>query len=128
MNDALQMAQLDPSAISYINAHGTGTVNNDLSEGTAIKRLFGNVPRFSSTKGYTGHTLGASGAIEAIFATMAINNSFVFGNAGFENPMPDLDITPQIKTENNIRVDHVLSNSFGFGGNCSSIIFSRIAS
>lgn len=125
MSEALQMAQLKSSAIGYINAHGTGTVNNDLSESTAIKRLFGTVPKFSSTKGYTGHTLAACGAIEAIFSTMAIDNNCVFGNAGFETQMPDSEIAPQAEFQKDVRIDHVLSNSFGFGGNCSSVIFSR---
>ena len=125
MSEALKMAELDRSAIGYINAHGTGTVNNDLSESTAIKRLFGSVPKFSSTKGFTGHTLAACGAIEAIFSTMAIEQNCVFGNAGFETQMPDVDITPQSGFISDVKIDHVLSNSFGFGGNCSSVIFSR---
>jgi 3-oxoacyl-(acyl-carrier-protein) synthase len=125
MESALKMSALLPSDIDYINLHGTGTLNNDLSEGTAIKRLFGDdFPKVSSTKGFTGHTLGASGGIEAVFSTLAISEQCVFPNLRFETPMPELNIQPQTKFEQ-MKVNHVMSNSFGFGGNCSSIIFSR---
>ncbi len=125
MEAALKMSGLLPSAIDYINLHGTGTLNNDLSEGTAIKRLFGDdFPKVSSTKGFTGHTLGASGGIEAVFSTLAISEQCIFPNLRFETPMPELNIQPQTKFEQK-KMNYVMSNSFGFGGNCSSIIFSR---
>lgn len=126
MEKALQMSGLDRSQIDYINLHGTGTLNNDLSEGTAVKRLFGdNIPRLSSTKAFTGHTLGASGGIEAVFSVMAIQQQSVFPNLRFKEAMPELGIVPQTRFESNVNVNHVMSNSFGFGGNCSSIIFSK---
>jgi 3-oxoacyl-(acyl-carrier-protein) synthase len=126
MEKALQMAGLTTGQIDYINLHGTGTLNNDLSEGTAVKRLFGDaVPRLSSTKAFTGHTLGASGGIEAVFSILAIQNQCVFPNLRFTEAMPELGIVPQTKFESGVRVQHVMSNSFGFGGNCSSIIFSQ---
>ncbi len=126
METALKMSGLLPHEIDYINLHGTGTLNNDLSEGTAITRLFGDrLPKMSSTKAFTGHTLGASGGIEAVFSTMAISEQCIFPNLRFETPMPELSIYPQTKFEQNVKVHHVLSNSFGFGGNCSSIVFSR---
>lgn len=126
MEKALQMSGLDRSQIDYINLHGTGTLNNDLSEGTAVKRLFGdNIPRLSSTKAFTGHTLGASGGIEAVFSVMAIQQQSVFPNLRFKEAMPELGIVPQTRFESNVKVNHVMSNSFGFGGNCSSIIFSK---
>jgi 3-oxoacyl-(acyl-carrier-protein) synthase len=126
MEKALEMSGLDRSQIDYINLHGTGTLNNDLSEGTAVKRLFGdNIPRLSSTKAFTGHTLGASGGIEAVFSVMAIQQQSVFPNLRFKEAMPELGIVPQSKFESNVHVNHVMSNSFGFGGNCSSIIFSK---
>lgn len=125
MQTALKVAGLQPSDISYINLHGTGTLNNDLSEGTAIKRLFGdNVPKFSSTKTFTGHTLGACGGIEAVFSLMSLRHQCVFPNLRFENAMPEVGLVPQTHFES-ASIDHVMSNSFGFGGNCSSIIFSR---
>jgi 3-oxoacyl-[acyl-carrier-protein] synthase-1 len=113
-----------PEQIDYINLHGTGTVNNDLSEGTAIRRLFGaHLPAVSSTKAFTGHTLGASGGIEAVFSTLALTHQCIFPNLRFEQAMPEADIVPQ-RTFVSAPVNHVLSNSFGFGGNCSSILLS----
>jgi 3-oxoacyl-(acyl-carrier-protein) synthase len=126
MQKALAMASLSPEEIDYINLHGTGTLNNDLSEGTAITRLYGNrYPKLSSTKAFTGHTLGASGGIEAVFSVMAIENQCVFPNLRFENPIPEIGLTPQKQFEESVKVNNVMSNSFGFGGNCSSIIFSK---
>jgi 3-oxoacyl-[acyl-carrier-protein] synthase-1 len=127
MRKALTMANLDQQDIDYINLHGTGTLNNDLSEGTAIVRLYGDRhPKVSSTKAFTGHTLGASGGIESVFSVMALANQCIFPNLRFENPIPELNIAPQKKFESGVKVRHVMSNSFGFGGNCSSIIFSGL--
>lgn len=126
MEKALAMADLAPQAIRYLNLHGTGTVNNDLSESVAIKRLFGaQYPKISSTKAYTGHTLGASGGVEAVFSVMAIDKQCVFPNLRFSTPIPETGLVPQLEPEYTA-VDHVMSNSFGFGGNCSSIIFSAV--
>ena len=126
MKKALAMGSLEANDIDYINLHGTGTLNNDLSEGTAITRIYGqNYPRLSSTKAFTGHTLGASGGIEAVFSILAIEKQCVFPNLRFETPIPEINVTPQRTYEDGIEVNHVMSNSFGFGGNCSSIIFSR---
>jgi len=126
MQMALTMSGLTPAEIDYINLHGTGTLNNDLSEGTAVSRLFGNrYPRLSSTKAFTGHTLGASGGMEAVFSILAIDRQCVFPNLRFENSIPELDIQPQRTFEMGLDINHVMSNSFGFGGNCSSILFSK---
>jgi 3-oxoacyl-[acyl-carrier-protein] synthase-1 len=126
MQKALAMGALSPGDIDYINLHGTGTLNNDLSEGTAITRLYGNhYPKLSSTKAFTGHTLGASGGIEAVFSVLAIENQCVFPNLRFENPIPEINVTPQKNFETGVTINNVMSNSFGFGGNCSSIIFSK---
>jgi 3-oxoacyl-[acyl-carrier-protein] synthase-1 len=125
MTKALEMASLDRSAIDYINLHGTGTLNNDLSEGTAVKRLFGEAsPKMSSTKSFTGHTLGACGGIEAVYSLMSLKEQAVFPNLRFETPMPEVGISP-MKNFEETSVSNVMSNSFGFGGNCSSIIFSK---
>jgi 3-oxoacyl-(acyl-carrier-protein) synthase len=125
MRNALMMAGIEASEIDYINLHGTGTLNNDLSEGTAVKRLFGEAyPSMSSTKSYTGHTLGACGGIEAVYSLMSLNEQAVFPNLRFETPMPEVGIIPQTEFAK-AEIEHVMSNSFGFGGNCSSIIFSR---
>lgn len=125
MSKALAMAQLQPGDIDYINLHGTGTLNNDLSEGTAIRRLFQeSVPSFSSTKGFTGHTLGACGGIEAVFSLIALREQCVFPNLRFQSPMPEVNLIPETGFRQH-NVKHVMSNSFGFGGNCSTIIFSH---
>jgi 3-oxoacyl-[acyl-carrier-protein] synthase-1 len=127
MSSALKMSGLSPESIDYVNLHGTGTVSNDLSEGTAVKRLFGeNYPKVSSTKSFTGHTLGASGGIEAAISVLAISEQCIFPNLGFETPIHELNIVPQ-KMFESASVKHVMSNSFGFGGNCSSILISKTA-
>jgi 3-oxoacyl-(acyl-carrier-protein) synthase len=126
MEKAFQVAQLKPEQIDYINVHGTATPNNDLSEGRAIVRIFGEdkVPLFSSTKPFTGHTLAAAAAIEAVYSVLAIQNNVVFPNLNFKTPMEEFNLIPQT-TLKNTTIEHVLSNSFGFGGNCSTLIFSK---
>ncbi|MFA4976036.1 MAG: beta-ketoacyl-[acyl-carrier-protein] synthase family protein [Sphingobacterium sp.] len=125
MQEALKMAELIPSEIDYINAHGTATENNDRTEATAIQRLFNDtIPPFSSTKSYTGHTLGASAGIEAIYALLAIQHQLAFANLRFENIM-EQPALPPLAEHQRMYIRHVLSNSFGFGGNCSSLIFSH---
>ena len=127
MSGALKKAGLQTSDIDYINLHGTGTQNNDIAEGTAIKRLFGpQYPKMSSTKTFTGHTLGASGGIEAVFSVLALQHGIIFPNLRLQTPMVDLPFVPEREVIKNARVKHVLSNSFGFGGSCSSLIFSKI--
>ena len=126
MKGALERAGLAPGDIDYINLHGTGTQNNDLAEGTAIRRLFDPVyPPMSSTKSFTGHTLGASGGIEAVFSVLALMHGLVYPNLRFETPMSELPFTPATKFLKGQPLKHVLSNSFGFGGNCTSLIFSK---
>jgi len=125
MKLALKKANLTPADISYINAHGTGTPNNDQSESVSIQRLFGvSKPPISSTKAYTGHTLAAAGAIEGVFSVLAIQHQIVLPNLNYSTPMPDNDWTPVLEP-NHQKIEHVLSNSFGFGGNNSSVVFSK---
>jgi len=125
MEQALKVAGLHASEIDYINAHGTATGNNDLSEGRAILRVFGNdVPDFSSTKPYTGHTLAAAGAIEAVYSILALQNNIIYPNLNFKTQMKEFDITPQTELKEK-ELQTVLSNSLGFGGNCSTVIFSK---
>ena len=127
MSGALKKAALKPEDIDYINLHGTGTQNNDIAEGTAIKRLFHpHYPKMSSTKTFTGHTLGACGGIEAVFSVLALQHGIIFPNLRLQTPMVDLPFVPERKFLKNVKVKHVLSNSFGFGGNCSSLIFSKV--
>jgi len=126
MEKAFQVAGLKPEQIDYINVHGTATPNNDLSEGRALVRIFGEekVPDFSSTKPYTGHTLAAAAAIEAVYSVLAIQNNVVFPNLNFKTPMEEFNLVPQTALKHK-NIEHVLSNSFGFGGNCSTLIFSK---
>jgi 3-oxoacyl-[acyl-carrier-protein] synthase I len=125
MTGALAMSGLKPDDISYINVHGTGTQNNDLSEGIALERVFGEtVPPFSSTKSFTGHTLGAAGGIEAALSVLAIRHGLIYPNLNFSAPMKELKIKPETRLRRDLPVRHVLSNSFGFGGNNSTLILS----
>ena len=126
MSGALKLAGLLPTDIDYINLHGTGTQNNDIAEGTAIKRLFNpSFPKMSSTKSFTGHTLGASGGIEAVLSSLSIKHGIIYPNLRFHEQMKELPFAPETKFLKNQKVNNVLSNSFGFGGNCSSLLFSR---
>ena len=126
MRKALDKAGLAPKYIDYINAHGTGTLNNDLSEAIAIETVFESyIPKFSSTKPYTGHTLGASGGIEAVLCALSIKNNLIYPNLNFTTQMKEITISPETELLENCKVNHVLSNSFGFGGNNTSLIFSR---
>jgi 3-oxoacyl-[acyl-carrier-protein] synthase-1 len=127
MSQALAVSGLAPGDIGYINLHGTGTMNNDAAEETAISRIFGsNYPKLSSTKSFTGHTLAASGAIEAVLSAQAVKHGFIFPNYSFSNPVQGFDMRPVQAFHIDTEVKHVLSNSFGFGGNCSSLIFSEV--
>lgn len=127
MEKALKKSGLKPSEIDYINAHGTGTTINDLSEGTAIDKLFSkNVPSISSTKAYTGHTLGACAAIEAVFSILSIKHNTIFPNLNYKTSMEELSFKPTTTLEKGKKINHVLSNSFGFGGNTSALIFSKV--
>lgn len=127
MNKAIKNADILPDNIDYINAHGTGTPNNDLSEGLALQKIFNNnVPYFSSTKSSTGHTLGASGGIEAVISILAIQNKIIFSSLNFNQQMKELTIFPTAKKIESVKIKNVLSNSFGFGGNNTSLIFSEI--
>jgi 3-oxoacyl-[acyl-carrier-protein] synthase-1 len=126
MDFALEHAHLRPSDIDYINAHGTATHNNDVAEGRAIEQLWeGTPPPFSSTKPFTGHTLAAAGAVEAIFSIAALQEGFIAPNLNFSEGMEELSIRPTRECKEGMNLRHVLSNSFGFGGNNVSLIFSR---
>lgn len=125
MRQALDMAGLQPASVSYVNTHGTGTPNNDESEGRAMLRLFGeNMPPFSSTKPFTGHTLAAAGAVEAIFSILSIQEGCLWPNLNFQDPMEDPFVVPLLTTVRR-PVSVVVSNSFGFGGNNTSLVFAQ---
>ena len=123
MKEALELAGLSPADVDYINAHGTGTTNNDLSESQAMKRLFGqHVPPMSSTKPFTGHTTSASGSIEAVFCILALQQGFLPVNLNWSQPIEDGIIPVSQPTKKELK--HVLCNAFGFGGNDSSLLIS----
>lgn len=125
MQKAITSSGISAEGIDHINVHGTATLNNDLSESVALKRIFKNgVPDLTSTKVYTGHTLAAAGSVEAIYSLLSLQNGIIFPTLNFKTPMKETGLEPvtglQMKQLNN-----VLSNSFGFGGNCTSLIFGR---
>lgn len=121
MKNALQSAKLLPEQVDYINAHGTGTVANDSSEAKAIKAIFGNKPYVSSTKSITGHTLGAAGALEAIISCKVLQKQTIPASTNLDEPEED-GVNFSLETKE-AKVSYVLSNSFAFGGNNSSLIF-----
>lgn len=127
MQKALRDAGLQPSAISYINCHGTGTPNNDVSELTALHRVFGEtLPHFSSTKGFTGHTTSASGSIESAFCLLAMEHGFLPVNLNFKDAIDgNYPIVEDTVLERTGKPIHMLCNAFAFGGNDSSLILSE---
>ena len=123
MSKALRMAKIQPDDIDYINAHGTATPNNDLSESAALKRLFGDsMPAVSSTKAFTGHTTSASGGLEAAICVLAMQHSFVPANLHWEQTAEGL-VKPAVHTEHR-PLRNILCNAFGFGGNESALVIS----
>ena len=126
---ALHCSGLSPKDIDYINAHGTATVNNDLSESRALIRIFSEeqMPDLSSTKPFTGHTLAVASAVEAIISILSIEKEMIFPNLNFQTPMKEVNIKP-VTVLKQKPIQYVLSNSFGFGGNCSALIFSKYLS
>src|SRR5947208_14257271 len=126
MRNALKSAHLSPDKIDYINAHGTSTPLGDEIELGAVKRLFGEHAyslSMSSTKSAIGHLLGAAGTVEAIFGVLALRDQVVPPTLNLDNPSPSCDIDLVPKQARERKVEHVLSNSFGFGGTNASLIF-----
>jgi len=125
MQRALKAAGLNPGDIDFINAHGTATENNDETESIAMKRLFETLPKFASTKSYTGHTLGAAGAVEAVYGILNLHHQEVYPSLNFKDAIEATKLIPvQEYTTKNL--NYVMSNSFGFGGNCSSLVLGKI--
>ena len=127
MTEALQMASLTPSDIQYVNAHGTGTPNNDASESAALKRVYGmDMPAVSSTKSFTGHTTSASGTVEGVICLLALAHQFIPVNLNWQYPMEG-GVSPWVgdtDATNSSPLRHVMCNSFAFGGNDTSFILS----
>jgi 3-oxoacyl-[acyl-carrier-protein] synthase-1 len=124
MQGALATAGLEPSDIDYINLHGTGTPSNDRSESQAVTSIFGATTPCSSTKGATGHTLGAAGALEAVISALAVKNALMPGGVHTSEVDPTLT-AHYLKSNRRTPIARVLSNSFGFGGTNCSLIFGR---
>lgn len=125
MQRALESCSLNPRDIDYVNAHGTGTPNNDITELYAFNETFEVIPPFNSTKSYTGHTLAAAGSIEAIFSIFSLQNDEIYPSLNCLSPIPDFGMRP-IEHYRKLSVNHAMSNSFGFGGNCTSLILSKV--
>ncbi|MBO7433156.1 MAG: beta-ketoacyl-[acyl-carrier-protein] synthase family protein [Salinivirgaceae bacterium] len=126
MSEAIAMSGVKPEEIDYINVHGTGTPNNDLSEGMALKRIFGDkVPPFSSVKAFIGHTLGASEGIEAVYSALSVSYGFIYPNLNFKSPAPETQLVPETEFSEGNNIRNVLSNAFGFGGNDTTLLFSK---
>ncbi len=125
MKKALEVAGLQPNQIDFINTHGTGTENNDEKESIAMQRLFQTPPAFASTKSNIGHTLGAAGGIEAAFCLLNLIHQEVYPSLHFSHPIETTGLYPVPQYEKKT-IHHVMSNSFGFGGNCSSLVFSKV--
>ena len=126
MESALASAGLKPADIDYVNLHGTGTASNDAAEDKAVTAVFGERVPCSSTKGMTGHTLGAAGAVEALVSVLAIEEGLVPGSPGTRN------VDPALRAQYHVAptprpIARVLSNSFGFGGSNCSLVFGRLA-
>jgi len=121
--EALSVAALRADQIAFINAHGTGTPDNDRVESKVLAALFPEIP-FSSTKGYTGHTLGAAGGIEAVFTIACLNRGEIPASIGFSTPDPELPAAP-VRVNTPIDGGYALSESLAFGGNNAAVIFSK---
>ncbi len=124
MREALADAGLQPADVGYINLHGTGTPDNDLAESKAVRRIFTSLPPLSSIKGATGHSLAAAGAIEAVVSAIVVSRGILPANTGLKQVDPQLGLTPLVAPAEG-RVEAVLSNSFGFGGNNGSLVIGR---
>ncbi|MCF0042610.1 beta-ketoacyl-[acyl-carrier-protein] synthase family protein [Dyadobacter fanqingshengii] len=123
MQEAVASAGIGFDRIDYVNAHGTGTPNNDAVELFGMSQLFDTIPPFNSTKSYTGHTLGAAGAVEAIFSILSIVHNEIFASLHVKTPMSSHNARPVSAYTSDKKLSYALSNSFGFGGNCTSLVF-----
>jgi len=123
---ALQQSDIDPAAVDFVNAHGTATRDNDKVEGSTLFRVFGAGPSVLSTKGYTGHALGAAGGLEAAFAVLALREGWLPASAGFENQDPEIPLAA-LRERTPVRRPCAVSTSLAFGGNNAALVFRRRA-
>ncbi len=124
IKNALADASLRPRDIGFVNAHGTATPDNDQVEGAALKTMFGDEVRYFSTKGLTGHTLGAAGALEAVFTALNLKEGWIPGNAGFTEPDPAIPVPP-VTGKMNVNARGALSSSLAFGGSNAALVFCK---
>ncbi|HUB24680.1 MAG TPA: beta-ketoacyl-[acyl-carrier-protein] synthase family protein [Tepidisphaeraceae bacterium] len=125
INTALAEAGLTPSDIAFINAHGTATLDNDRSEGKVLRRLFGDKVPVLSTKGFTGHALGAAGGLEAAFTVLGLREGWIPASAGFASQADDIPIAP-VRQRTEITGSYAMSTSLAFGGNNAALIIRRV--
>jgi 3-oxoacyl-(acyl-carrier-protein) synthase len=123
---AMAQGKITADQVAFVNAHGTATADNDAAEGKVLSRIFGARLPFLSTKGYTGHTLGAAGGLEAVFTVLGLREGWLPASAGFENQAEGIPITP-IKERTEIHGEYAMSTSLAFGGNNSVVLIRRIA-
>lgn len=124
INSALKQAKINAEDIALVNAHGTATKNNDIVEGQTLSRVFAHNPLVLSTKGYTGHTLGAAGGLEAVFCVLALLNNWVPANVGLTEQDPEINLNI-VKEKTTLKGDYAISTSLAFGGNNSAVIIGR---
>ena len=124
---ALSQAQIEVSQVAFINAHGTATTENDRAEGKCLAGVFGSKVPFLSTKGFTGHTLGAAGGLEAVFTLLGLRERWIPRSMGFENPAADVPIVP-VSRRTAIDGNYAMSTSMAFGGNNSALLLRRVKS
>ncbi len=126
MEKALSIAGTAPSEIHYVNTHGTATENNDQVEGNGLKKVFGEqLPSYNSTKSYTGHTLAAAGALEAVYSILSLHDQELFPSLNCSHPISSLPVAPIREYEAEAPIEKVMSNSFGFAGNCTSLVLGK---
>jgi 3-oxoacyl-(acyl-carrier-protein) synthase len=123
---ALNQASIDPAQVAFINSHGTATADNDRAEGKVFERIFGRDVKFISTKGYTGHALGAAGGLEAAFTAMGLREGWIPASAGFVNQADDIPVAP-VRQRIEIHGEYALSTSLAFGGNNSALLIRRMS-
>ena len=126
MSEALNMAKIQSEKIHYVNAHGTSTLKGDEIELNAISKLFNHEIFVSSTKSSIGHLLGAAGSVEAIFSILSINDNIIPGTLNLDNPIESRNINLVSKMPLEKRIDYAMSNSFGFGGTNTALLFKSI--
>ncbi len=126
MEKALQSAHLSPSAIDYVNTHGTATENNDKVEALGMQKVFAdNLPFYNSTKSFTGHTLAAAGAVEAVFTVLGMQYGEIYPNLNCDHPISSLHVAPVRSYKQEEKINCAMSNSFGFAGNCTSLVLGK---